>query len=216
MTFDINQFLQLGLTYGGARPSKFDVQLTLPTAINFDNTFSRKLNFTCKAASIPAFQVGEIMIPYFGRKVKTAGDRVWNDWRITVMLDEDYITRIGFETWNNAINNIQTNVMQQNLDGSVGTTGEGYKCAWTVTQYSKDGTSIAQYTIENGWPKTIGQMVLDWNGTDRISEFEVEVAFDNFYPSTITGAKFSGLTGTNYISTLTDSTTTSTGGTITV
>jgi hypothetical protein len=178
MAFDINQFIAQGLIYGGARTSKFDVQLTLPTNLSgIDNNAVKKLNFTCKAAAIPSFRVGTVQIPYFGRKIKSAGDRVWDDWRITIMLDEDYTTRALFESWSNSINKLESNVMQTNFDGEL------YKALWTVTHYSKDGTPIRVYNIVNGWPANVGAMVLDWDGTDRISQFDVDVAFDNFIPA---------------------------------
>jgi len=196
MPFNLNKFLANGLVWGGARPSKFDVQLTLPPELsgidtNFAGTNTSKFTFSCKAASIPSFQVGVVPIPYFGRKIKSAGDRTWDDWRITVMLDEDYVTRAAFEAWNNGINNIESNVMTTSLDG------EAYKADWTVTHYSKDGNPIAVYTVHNGWPRALGPITLDWDGTDRISQFEVDVAFDNFYP-TGSGVTFAGTTSTDY------------------
>lgn len=185
MPFDLNQFLKQGLIYGGARPSKFDVQATLPaTAIAsaIDVTSMKKLNFTCKAASIPAFNVGQVSIPYFGRKIFSAGDRTWEPWRITVMLDEDYNTRAMFEAWNNAINRLESNVMQGNMDI------EAYKSTWTITHYGKDGLAIRQYNLIGAWPRTVGPITLDWENTDRISEFEVMVPFDNLEPI-LEGAK---------------------------
>jgi len=121
--------------------------------------------------------VGVVQIPYFGRKIKSAGDRVWDDWHITVMMDEDYTTRALFESWSNSINRLESNVMQASLDG------EAYKAQWTITHYSKDGSPIRKYDIINGWPSTVGPIVLDWDGTDRIAQFDVSVPMDNFAPS---------------------------------
>jgi hypothetical protein len=194
MAFDLNQFIQQGLIFGGARVDKFDIQLTLPTPLaGIDPGATNKLTFTCKAASIPAFHLGEVGIPYFGRKIKSAGDRVWDNWRITVMLDEDYMTRAMFEAWNNAINRVESNVMQANFDGEL------YKTNWNVTHYSKDGGPIRQYQIINGWPKTIGQIALSWEGTDRIAEFEVEVPFDNFAPADGGENPWKNSTSTSYL-----------------
>lgn len=195
MAFDLNVFLAQGLIYGGARPSKFDVQVTFPTTLaGIDPNAASKFNLTCFAASIPAFELGEVDVPYFGRKIKSAGDRKWGDWSVTVMLDEDYTTRAAFEAWNNAINRIESNVMQASFDG------ENYKVPWLVTQYSKDGVSpIRQYQIINGWPRTIGQMPLDWNGIDRISEFQMTVAFDNFAPAAGGESPWQFSTSTSYL-----------------
>lgn len=197
MPFDLNKFIQGGLIYGGARPSKFDVTMTIPQALGTDpNGVVEKFNFTCKAASIPAFSVGEVLIPYFGRKIKSAGDRTWADWEVTVMLDEDYLTRNLFESWSNMINSLESNIMT-NDGGSTVIPGETYKTNWLVTHYSKDNIAIAQYTFEGCWPRVIGPIALDWDGTDRISQFNLTLAYDYLTP-TPSGAQPKGGTNITY------------------
>ena len=196
MGFDLAQFLAEGLIYGGARPSKFDIQATLPPAIAgaIDPSSIAKLQFTCKAASIPAFALGVAEIPYFGRKIKSSGDRVWDDWRIQVMLDEDYNTRAMFEAWNNSINALVSNDMLASEDSTspsntlAGFTEENYKSNWTISHYGKDTTTIRQYTLIGAGPRVIGEMTLDWDNTNRIMEFPVTVSFDTMVPS-LEGAK---------------------------
>jgi hypothetical protein len=196
MGFDLASFLAEGLIYGGARPSKFDIQATLPAALAgaIDPSSTSKLQFTCKAASIPAFALGVAEIPYFGRKIKSSGDRVWDDWRIQVMLDEDYNTRAMFESWNNSINALVSNDMLASEDSTspsntlAGFTEENYKSNWTISHYGKDTTTIRQYTLIGAWPRVIGEMTLDWDNTNRIMEFPVTVSFDTMVPS-LEGAK---------------------------
>ena len=195
MGFDLSQFLQNGLIYGGARPAKFDVQATLPAALQgiIDPTSLQRLQFTCKAASIPAFTLGTTEAPYFGRKIKLSGDRTWDDWRITVMNDEDFNARAMFEAWNNSINSLISNQMNPAEDNAVisgvsNLNEEGYKSDWTVTQYGKDTTIIRQYTLIGAWPRVVAEMPLDWDATNRIQEFNVVLAFDMMVPS-LEGAK---------------------------
>jgi hypothetical protein len=196
MGFDLAQFLAEGLIYGGARPSKFDIQATLPAALAgaIDPSSTAKLQFTCKAASIPAFALGVAEIPYFGRKIKSSGDRVWDDWRIQVMLDEDYNTRAMFEAWNNSINALVSNDMLASEDSTspsntlAGFTEENYKSNWTISHYGKDTSIIRQYTLIGAWPRVIGEMTLDWDNTNRIMEFPVTVSFDTMVPA-LEGAK---------------------------
>lgn len=194
MPFDLNDFLANGLIYGGARSSKFDIQVTIPPALSgmINNTFPQKLNFTCKAASIPAFRIGTVEIPYFGRKIKSAGDRVWENWAIDIMMDEDYTTRAAFEAWNNAINTLESNMLIANDTGT--TTGlpnsnetEGYKSNWIITHYAKDTDIIRQYTLIGGWPPEIGPVRLSWEDENRISTFQVAVAYDWLLPVVETG-----------------------------
>jgi hypothetical protein len=195
MAFDLSQFLAKGLIYGGARPSKFDVQATLPSAIQglIDPTSLERLTFTCKAASIPAFRLGTTEVPYFGRKIKLNGDRTWDTWRISVMNDEDYNCRAMFEAWNNSINALISNVMipqedSATVSGISNLTEENYKSDWLVTQYGKDGTVIRQYTLIGCWPSVVSEMALDWDNTNRVQEFGVAVEFDMMVP-VLEGAK---------------------------
>jgi hypothetical protein len=196
LAFDLAQFLAEGLVYGGARPSKFDIQATLPPAISgsIDPSSVTKLQFTAMAASIPAFALGMVEIPYFGRKIKSSGDRVWDDWRIQVMLDEDYNTRAMFEAWNNSINALTSNFMLASEDSTspsntlAGFTEENYKSNWTISHYGKDQSTIRQYTLIGAWPRVIGEMALDWSQTNRIMEFPVTVSFDTMVPL-LEGAK---------------------------
>jgi hypothetical protein len=97
MAFNINDFRTNGLEFGGARPTLFQVQITPPvTGINTTDV-SLKLTLTCQATTIPASTVGSIDIGYFGRKIKLAGDRTFDDWSVTILNDEDFLVRDLFE-----------------------------------------------------------------------------------------------------------------------
>jgi len=191
MAANINDFLSNGLIYGGARPSRFEVICSVPAGIDdsIDPSFGSKLRFTCMAASIPAFNVGTVNVPYFGRYVKLSGDRVWDDWNITVLLDQDYVTRQVFEAWNNAINRLESNIMQPNLDSTntvtSGTTLSelGYKTTMNIIHYGTDGSIIAQYDIIGAWPAQIGPINLNWGNQNMISSFEVRIPFDDCVPT---------------------------------
>jgi hypothetical protein len=170
MAFNINNFKAAGLTGGGARPSLFQVQLTPPAGV-FDA--SQKLTFTCRASSIPASTVAPVEVPYFGRKIKLAGDRTFADWNVTVMNDEDYNVRAMFEEWSQRLNTNETNLKTiQNND---------YKTVDAVVQqFGKIGESkvIAQYNFYGLFPLEISAMELDWDSTNQIQTFNVTFAYD--------------------------------------
>ena len=141
MAFNINDFKNNGLTKGGARPSLFAVTITRPPEIITSDTLSflQKIQFTCRASSIPASSVASFDVPYFGRKIKLAGDRTFADWNVTIMNDEDFGVRDFFEEWSQ---NINTNETNQKIS-----VRNQYKTADAdVVQFSKDGRQIARYT----------------------------------------------------------------------
>ena len=137
MAFNIAQFKSLGLKYGGARSALFSCSVTFPASIGIVAGTGNSLTYAAQAASLPESAVGVVEVPYFGRKIKIAGDRTFGEWRITVQNDEDFKVRSGFEAWSGAINAMRNNVRSANF-----TFPEAYKQDMYVTQYSKDGAAI--------------------------------------------------------------------------
>jgi hypothetical protein len=168
MTFNIND-IRANLEFGGARPTHFQVIITNPFAPAADI----KVPFMVKASSIPSYTMGKIEIPYFGRKSPIPGDRVWEDWTVTVMNDEDFIVRDALERWSNAMNAFRRNVAQN------GASPNNYKSTAIITQYGKAGNELRVYQINGIFPTTIAPIELNWETTDQIEEFQVTWAFDD-------------------------------------
>lgn len=178
MPFNINSFKQNGLIWGGARPSLFEVIVSAPPNIGIETTTSTaRMAFLCRAAELPEMTLSNIEVPYFGRKIKVAGDRSFADWTVTVMNDEDFIVRSMFEAWSNAINRIIANVRDINLNA------EQYKTDVSVIQYGKDGTLLRGYTLVGAFPTTIGAIALDWDTQNSIETFTVNFSYDYWIPT---------------------------------
>ncbi|CAB4162856.1 tail tube protein [uncultured Caudovirales phage] len=186
MPFNISSFKSNGLVYGGARPSLFEVYLSVPQGIGIDSVSVDKFRFVCRTAEIPESTVGSIPIPYFGRVHKVAGERTFNDWGVTVMNDEDFSVRSLFETWSNAINRLVSNVRDPNISN------ETYKTDLEVIQYAKDGSKIRSYQIVGAFPTSIGAINLGWDSTNQIEEFAVTFSYDYWVPVTEASDKKAG------------------------
>ena len=178
MAFDVNE-IRSQLSLGGARASLFQVFFSNPV----NPVANLKVPFLCRATEVPASQVGTIQVPYFGRKIKLPGDRVYGQWDITVLNDEDFLIRNALEAWNNAINTPEGNL--RNLASASPTE---FETDATVTQFSKTGNVIREYTIHNIWPSILSPLNLDWSATDQIQEFRCTFEFDYY---TVSG----GITG---------------------
>ena len=196
MPFNINGFKHYGLVYGGARPSLFAVQLNIPPNIGLDPQTSTKFRFLCKSAALPESSIASVDIPYFGRKIKIAGDRTFQDWTVTVMNDEDFNVRAMFEAWSNALNRLVSNVRDP------GTSRETYKVDLEVFQFGKDGETIRSYVINGAFPTQIGAISLDWDSANQIESFSVNFAYDFWVPGVENSSKS---TGTNNYGTLANS-----------
>ena len=167
MAFNLTDF-KGQLQYGGAKASLFQVTITNP----LDQSGDGKLPFMCQAAQIPEATMGVIEVPYFGRKVKIAGDRTFAEWTVTIINDEDFKVRNAMERWMAEINRHETNLNQ------AGQAPRNYKSQGDVTQYGKDGRKLRTYAFEGMFPTNIAAISLDWDTTDDIERFDVTFQFD--------------------------------------
>lgn len=181
MPFNIASFKSSGLVYGGARPSLFDVYFSAPDGLGLDNTSLEKAKFVCRAAELPASQIGTVEIGYFGRKIKIAGDRTFADWTVTIMNDEDFGVRSLFEAWSNAINRHVSNVRDPNAT-SENSNLSTYKADLIVNQYGKDGEKIRAYKIIGAFPTNIAAITLDWDQQNQIETFQTTFTYDYWIP----------------------------------
>lgn len=172
MAFRINDMIT-NLKYGGARPTLFQVEITSP----FDRDLNTIAPFMVQASQLPGSTINAIEVPYFGRKIKVAGDRTFENWSINVINDEDFKVRHAMERWHNQINSLRNNTA-----GSNAAAPSQYKNDAVVKQYGRGNTDtpIRVYKFFNIFPIDISAIDVDWNATDQIENFNVTFAFDWF------------------------------------
>lgn len=167
------------LKYGGARPTLFQVSMTKSDFTDLKNFAP----FFIQSTQIPSSTITAIEVPYFGRKIKVAGDRTFDTWTVNIMNDEDFKLRHIFESWHNKINSLYTNL---NTYGSAAPAN--YKTDAYVIQYSKSsggsttnpGSPLRVYQFSGIFPTDISPIDLDWSSTDQIETFSVTFAYDYF------------------------------------
>lgn len=172
MAFSITDFKSNALSEGGYRPTLFEVQVN-------KNNVSQPFSYLCQATQVPAMTTGVIEVPYFGRKIKIAGDRSFAEWSTTVMIEESFNQRAAFEEWARLINDGPSNVREQ--------FNEEYKTDLQILLYGKDGGVIRTYDLIGCWPSDVGTIELDWNTNDTIGVYTVTWSFDYMNPGRQTG-----------------------------
>ena len=155
------------LSGGGARPNLFEVELAFPDAVAIDNDVLQKARFLVKAAALPASTIAPIDVPFRGRILKIAGDRTFETWTITVINDTDFVLRSAFEKWMNTINKMS--------DGTGVVDPEAYQKDATVKQLDRDGSVLRSYKFWDIFPTNISTIDLNYETTDTIQEFTVEM-----------------------------------------
>lgn len=155
---------------GGARPNRYEVMLTFPRGIS-STAINQKISFTCKASSIPGSNIGEAVAPYKGRQVKVPGDVVFNDWTVTVLIDNDFVGKTVFEEWLNLMNGWEANTTQAGYMAPTMIYGNG-----TIKQLDREDKVIATYEVQGIFPKDVGEIALGYDTNDTIMEQAVTFA----------------------------------------
>jgi len=173
MAFNINEFRKQGLASGGVRPSLFEVVIS--PGIGEDTATLTKFTFTCEASEIPDATIGSVLVNYFGRQIKLAGDRTYQDWNVTVINDEDFTVRNMFEAWSNQMNQFVGNLkLSKNNSYKNGSA--------IVTQYGKSGDKLRSYEFVGIFPTVISNIGLNWGEQNQIQRFGVTFSYDYWVP----------------------------------
>ena len=179
MAFAISEF-KSNLTGGGARSSLFKVNLKFPSGLSVTN--NSKYEFLISAASLPTSSLTTYDIFYNGKALKVASDRTFADWETTIINDEDFAIRKNLESWIDLVSKPDLNTRDTGMVGT--TTGkEGtnavYKSTATVTQYSKDGSSLRKYKFIGIFPTTLSSIALSWESS-AIETYTCGWAYDSW------------------------------------
>jgi len=155
------------MTGGGARPNLFEVALQFPLSAPTDTDTSNKARFLVKAAALPASNITPIEVPFRGRSLKIAGDRTFDTWTITVLNDTDFAIRSAMENWMNTMNSMETGQGTQDP--------ADYQSDAYVHQLDRDGSTLRTYRFHDVFPTNISTIELNYDTTDTIEEFTVEM-----------------------------------------
>lgn len=171
MAFRVQDF-RAQMTFDGARPNLFQCELTFPT-LTAGSTAQNKYTFMARAAQLPGSTVNQVPQFYFGRELKFAGNRMFPEWTVTIINDEDFIIRDAFEKWMSGMNSHVGNLRSTNFVSADG----GYQQDGYVTQYNKDGSLSKRYKFIGMFPIDVSPIELDWGANDTIEEYAVTFAY---------------------------------------
>ena len=168
--FNVSSF-RSQMTGDGARPNLFSCSIPdLPVNINGVTGSEVAFNFMCRAAQLPGSAVNSIPVNYFGRELKFSGNRVFSEWTVTIINDEDFKIRNTFELWMSSLNTHVSNL--RSLVSPLSYQKDAY-----VTQWGKVGTPIKEYKFVGMFPIDVSAIELDWSANDTIEEFAVTFAY---------------------------------------
>lgn len=157
----INDFVSV--FKGGARANLYEVSVT---------RLSENLKFLAKATALPGKDIGEVALNYLNHTISYRGDITYQDWHVTILMDQDWQLKTQLEEW-----------MEQ-IQSADDITGAGalteYAATATVSQLSTQGTPIATYELYNIWPISMPTIELSFDSKDTISEIDVTFKYSHF------------------------------------
>jgi hypothetical protein len=171
MAFNLQDFKSRGLTFHGARPTLFKVEINnVPSGISGRGL--NKVSLMCRATQLPPAIVESIPVGYFGRDIKVSGDRTFPDWTVSIINDEDFLIRDMMENWSVYQNSMVENIRE----------GLDYKQSAIITQYGKGGNILKEYEMVGIFPTTVGPIELSWDNKNQIEMFDTTFALDWWEP----------------------------------
>jgi hypothetical protein len=179
MAFNVTEF-RANLLGDGARPNLFQVSLTFPTFTN-SPVAGQRLSFMAKGAQLPGSSIGTVSQYYFGRESKHPGNKVFPDWTITIVNDEDFVVRNAFERWLDGLNSHGLNVRNPAAANQAIYTSDA-----SVLQYGKVGIPLKKYKFVGLFPIDVSPIDLDWGSNDSMEEFGVTLAYQWWESDTTT------------------------------
>ena len=154
---------------GGARANQFEVSINGGGGTGLSQ---RNFTFLCRSAQIPALTIGEISIPYRGRQIFVAGDRVYDAWTVTIMNDRSFGIRSHLESWMNNMGDIGAATTAQSLNAS------SYYGQAIVKQKDRNDATIRTYVLDGVWPTTLDAIDLAYDANDAVEEFGATFRFN--------------------------------------
>lgn len=129
------------------------------------------LKFTCKSASVPSSTFGVIEVPYMGRKIKFNGDRTYEEWQTTVIIDNNWNIYNHIFDWHSAMNDPQKNVaLSENMNDNKGTA--------IVKLLSNAGNVNFAIKLVGFFPHALQPVELGWDQNDTTADLAVSWSFD--------------------------------------
>jgi len=169
--FNVDQF-KAAMIGGGARANQFFVTLAFPSYVAFGGAATAQAAFLVNAAALPGSIVQPTIVPYRGREVKFAGERVFQPWTISIMNDVSFNIRNSLEKWMAGMNDLQNNNGRTNP--------RDYQVNISVTQLDRNNNPLKIYTLASAFPVDLGDISVNYGDNDTIETYTCTFQYQHY------------------------------------
>lgn len=166
----------------GARNTRFDIKLNIPSEISNSYNDSRALSIMCKSANLPNRTIQTQNIVFRGKSIPVpVSTKYSNTWTCTFYNDENHNMRKMFELWLDAVDSKSD--YTSFTDEMKGLIGNDYiKDEIKIEQYSnisndlETSTPTAIWTLYGVYPTDVSSIELS-SESESIQEFTVTFSY---------------------------------------
>jgi len=160
----ISNFLGKFKTGEFARPNRFDVLISFPTALTVDY---KDIVYRCESAELPARTLATTEQRIYGPIEKHPYLTTFNDIDLTFIVDNALKQRAIFDKWMDYVNPSESYDFKYKGD---------YAGTINIKQYNDQNIVIYEVDLLDAYPVSIGQLALDW-GSDGYHKLNVTFAY---------------------------------------
>jgi hypothetical protein len=141
----------------GARAYLFYIKPMLPSSVTNRLGSQSKISYLVRSSMLPDNTLEEIPASWQGYDYKVAGKYTFMDWTVTFNVDLAANLYKMFIDWQRLIHDPSSNVHR---------TPNEYFADQELQLLGLSGSPIMQYKLYGAWPKTVGQISLDYAQND--------------------------------------------------
>jgi len=196
MAFNVSEMLSTINANGGiSKASKFLVRISPPGALrtNIDADFM----FFCDSASLPgiSFQSEDIRMAGYGNTEKRPYATIFQDVNVTFFNDSDSKVLRFLHLWMQSVYNFNDKTNPNaTARGLVNNTfaypqgdnaGDGYYGVVEIIHFDETEREIITYELNECYPISIGEVLLDWNQNDTLVKIPVTFTYTYWVADTL-------------------------------
>ena len=175
MAFNINNFISHAGRYGEfAKADKFDVRITVPKALNRNNSFgTRELTLQCEAAELPGRNINMIEYRHHAFVERVPHFNTFGETALTFYCNNEFAEKKFFDSWIDSMVPIYSGLVRYYQDDSYENL---YTSQIVIRQYNHTGDVIYNCTLMEAIPTAISPLSLNWSD-DAVHRLQVSFAF---------------------------------------